>query len=117
MTRDTSAFRFSVTAHVLRMIETDVKAFFEAIGEAFAGRVAAIDGLVADRAHRDVRRGELRQVTTGAILVSGETGSRRVVSAMMTVRADERCVLRTGVREFRIVLIAGLRSRIAHGHH
>jgi hypothetical protein len=31
---------------------------------------------VTDRAHRHIRVGKLRQVTTGAILVTGKTGPR-----------------------------------------
>ena len=45
--------------HVLRMIELEIKAFFESIGKGFQWRIISIDVCVADRAHRHVGRGEL----------------------------------------------------------
>ena len=72
------------SGHVLRMIELHVKALFEFIGESFQRRIVAAYAGVADRAHRHVRRGELRKVAAGAIFVSGEARSRRVVTATMT---------------------------------
>ena len=72
VTSHATALWSGVAGHMLRMIEAEVKALFKAIGKGFAWRVAAIHALVADRAHRNVRRGELRQVTTRASLVSGK---------------------------------------------
>ena len=71
------------------MIEFDVEAFFERIGKSFARWIVAVDVLMTNRTHRNIRRGELRQVTAGAILMSGEAGPRGVVRSMMAVRAAE----------------------------
>jgi hypothetical protein len=45
---------------------------FKAIGA--LARIAAIDGLMANGAHRNIRRRELRQVTTSAVFVAGKLG-------------------------------------------
>jgi thioredoxin reductase len=87
MTSDATAFRSGVAGQVLCVIEADVEGFFKAIGKAFAGRIAAIHGLMANRAHRNIRRRELRQVTTSAIFVAGKFG-RKGYRSMMTARAE-----------------------------
>ena len=82
-----------VAAQMLCVIESDVEAFFKAIGKALAGRIAAIHALVTDRTHGNTRRSELRQMTTRAGLVSGKIGPHRIVSATMTFVAGNRRVL------------------------
>ncbi len=89
MTSDATAFWSGVAGQVLRVIEAQVEGFFKAIGKAFARRIAAIHALVANRAHRNIRRGELRQVTTGAIFVARKIRPHRVIRASMTARASE----------------------------
>jgi hypothetical protein len=44
---------------------------------------------MANRAHWNIRRRELGQVTTGAVLVAGEIRPHRVVRPMMTASASE----------------------------
>jgi hypothetical protein len=78
---------------VLRVIELHVEALFEFIGERLARRIVAVDALVADRTHGNIRRRELRQMTTGTIFVARETRPRRAVVAMMTVCAADRSML------------------------
>ena len=70
MTRDATVLWPGVAGQVLRVIKADVEVLFESIGKAFARWVTAIHALMADRAHRNIRRGELRQMTTRAGLVS-----------------------------------------------
>ena len=89
MTSNATILRTRATRHVLRVIEFDVEALFEIIGKSFARWIVAIDVLMTNRTHRNIRRGELRQVTAGAILMSGEAGPRGVVRSMMAVRAAE----------------------------
>src|SRR4051812_19272640 len=79
VTSAATVLRFSGAGHVLRMIETDIEIFFEAIGKSFARRVAAIHALVADRAHRNVWRCELCEMTTGARFVSRKIWAHRIV--------------------------------------
>src|SRR6185437_2835377 len=86
------------------MIDFRVEALLELIGESFSRGIVAVHVLVANRAHRNIRRGELCQVTTGTRLVTGEVRTRRIVSAPVTVVATDRCVFRTGVQEFRVIL-------------
>ncbi len=100
VTSDATALRLGIPRHVLRVIETDVEALFETIGKASAWRVAAIHTLMADRAHRNIRRSELRQMTTRAVLVTRKTRTHRIVRTTMAVGACKRCVLRTRVQEF-----------------
>jgi len=85
---------------MLRVIEFHVEVFFESIRKSFARRVVAVHVLMTDRAHRDVGRRELSQVTTGTGFVTRETRARRIVSAAMTIVATERRVFGTGVEEF-----------------
>ena len=73
MTGSASVFGTGRAAQVLRMIEFHVEAFFESIGEGFARRIVSVDVLMTDRAHGNIRRRELRQVTDGAVFVSGKT--------------------------------------------
>ena len=84
---------------MLRMIELHVEALFELIGKSFARRIIAIHILVTDRAHRNIRRRELRQMTTCARFVSWETRPGRIVSAAMTIVAAERSVFGTCVEK------------------
>jgi len=69
---------------MLGMIELQVKAFFETARESFPRWVIAVHAGVADRAHGDIRRGELRQMTAGAILVAGKAGPRGIIRPVMT---------------------------------
>ena len=108
MTSEATVFWSGVSGQVLRVIEADVEGFSKAIGKAFARWIAAIHGLVADRTHRNIRRRELRQMTTGAIFVTRKIRPDRIVRAMVTARAGERRVPGTSVQKFRIVLIARL---------
>ena len=93
---------------MLRVIEFHVEAFFELIGESLARRIVAVHVLMTNRAHRNIRRRKLGQMTTGAIFVAGKTRPHRIVRAMVTVRAGERRVPGARVQKFRIVLIASL---------
>ena len=61
-----AVLRPRASGHVLRVIEFHVEAFFEFVGESFARRIVAVHGCVTDRTHRDIRRGELREVTARA---------------------------------------------------
>lgn len=79
--------------HVLRVIELHIEALFELVREGLSRRIVAVHTLVTDRTHGNVRRRELRQVTAGAIFVTGETGPRGVVVAVMTTCAGDRSVL------------------------
>ena len=108
VTGDATALRFGAAGQVLRVIKADVEVFFETIRKAFARRITAIHTLMADRAHRNIRRRKLGQMTTGAIFVAGKTRPHRIVRAMVTVRAGERRVPGARVQKFRIVLIASL---------
>ena len=85
---------------VLGVIEFHVEILFESIGKSFARRIIAIHVLMTDRAHWDIRRCELRQVTSRARFVTWETRSRGIVSAAMTIVAAKGSVLRTCVQEF-----------------
>jgi hypothetical protein len=82
------------------MIEFQVEAFLEFVGESFQRRIIPIYVCVADRAHRHVRRRELREVTAGAIFVTGKDGPRGIIIAMMTARTANRRVALAGVEEF-----------------
>jgi len=93
VTRDTAVLWPGITRHVLRVIETHVEAFFETIGEAPARRVAAIHVIVADRAHRNIWRRELRQMTPGAVLMTRKIRPHGIVGPMMTGGTGERCML------------------------
>ena len=66
MATDTARLWTSCARQMLRVIELHVEALFESIRKSFARRVIAIHVLVTDRAHRNVRRRELREVTTRA---------------------------------------------------
>ena len=70
--------------HVLRVIELHVEAFFEAGSESLPRRIVSVHARVADRTHRHIRRGELRQMTPGAVFVAGKDRLSGVVIAMMT---------------------------------
>jgi hypothetical protein len=100
MTGDATALWSGVAGQVLRVIEADIERFFKAIGKAFARWIVAIHGLMTDRAHRNIRRGELRQVTASAIFVTGKIRTHRIIRSAMTARASERRVLRTRVQKF-----------------
>ena len=56
--------------HVLRMIKLHIERFVEAGREVFEWRVATGDVCVTDRAHRNLRRGELAAMTVGAGFVT-----------------------------------------------
>jgi len=93
VTSDAAVLWPGIARHVLRVIETHVEALSETIGEASAWRVVAIHILVADRAHRNIWRRELRQMTTGAILMTRKIRPHGIVGPMMTAGTGERCVL------------------------
>ena len=93
VTRHTAVLWPRRARHVLRVIEFHVEALFEIFGKDFARRIVAVDRSVANRAHGNVRRGELRQVTAGACLVSGKVWTCRVISAAMTIVTADGCVL------------------------
>jgi hypothetical protein len=84
VTSDATTFRLGAAGHVLRVIEAHVEAFFEAIRKGFAWRVGPVDILMTNRAQRNIRCGELRQMATGAIFVTRKAGTRGVVIAVMT---------------------------------
>jgi hypothetical protein len=109
MTRGAAILWTRRAGHVLGMIELHVEAFFELVRKGFQRRITAVHVGVADRAHGHIRVGKLRQMTTGAILVTRKTGPRRIIIPMMTSRAASRCVTLTGVQEFRVVEIVSLR--------
>ena len=99
MATDAAALWSRGASQMLRMIELHVKALFESIGESFARRIVPVHVLMTDRAHRDIRCGELRQVTSRACFVSREIRPGGVVAAAMTIVAAERYVFRTRVKE------------------
>ena len=76
MTRGTVIFWPRRAGHVLRVIELHVEGLFELLGKRFQRRVVAVHIGMTDRTHGNVRRGELRQVTSRAVFVSGEVRSR-----------------------------------------
>ena len=93
VTGDATVLRFGIAGQMLRVIKADVESFFKAIGKAFARRIVAIHTLVADRAHRNIWRRELRQMTTGTVLMTRKIRPHGIVSPMMTAGTGERCVL------------------------
>ena len=109
MTRGAAILWTGRAGHVLGVIELHIEAFFELVRESFQRRITAAHVGVADRAHRHIRVGKLRQMTTGAILVTRKTGPRRIIIPMVTTRAGGRCVTWTGVQKFRVVEIVSLR--------
>ena len=74
MTSNAAALWPRRARHVLRVIEFHVEAFFEAIGKSLSRGIVTVHARVADRAHGHVRRGELRQMTSGTVLVTREDG-------------------------------------------
>ena len=76
MTRHAAVLWTRRARHVLRVIEANIEALFESIGKSFARRIVAVHRCVTDRAHRNIRSGELRQMATGASFVSGKTRTR-----------------------------------------
>ena len=82
---------------MLRVIEFHVEALVEPIGKSSARRIVPINILMTDRAHRNIRRRELRQMTSRARFVSRETRPGGIVSAAMTIVTAERGVFRTRV--------------------
>ena len=71
------------------MIEFHIEALVETIGKRFARRIVPVYVLMTDRAHGDIRRGELCQMTAGASLVSGKARSRGIVIAAMAIVAGK----------------------------
>ena len=84
---------------MLSVIELHVEALLELIRKSLPRWVVAVHVLVTDRAHRDVWRRKLRQVTAGAGFMPRETWPCRIVSAAMAVVATEGGVFRTCVKE------------------
>jgi hypothetical protein len=75
--------------HVLSVIELHVEAFFETCRKVFAGRIAAVNIRMTNRAHRNAWRYELGEVATGASLVARKRWRGGVVAALMTCRARQ----------------------------
>lgn len=76
MTRRAASLWTGRAGHVLGVIELHIEAFFELVRESLQRRITAAHVGVTDRAHRHIRVSKLRQVTTGAILVTRETRPR-----------------------------------------
>ena len=110
MTRGAAILGARCAGHVLGMIELQVEAFFEFVGEGFQRRISAADIGVADRAHRGICCDELCPMALNAIFVAREGGSRGIVIPMMTTGAGSRCVTLTSVQESRVVEIVSLRQ-------
>jgi len=70
---------------VLRVIEFHIEAFLKTIRKSLAWRIVSVHARVADRAHGSRLRGELGQVTPGAILVTRKRRTCRIVVAMVTI--------------------------------
>lgn len=95
VTRHATISRARGAGHVLGVIEFDVEVFIEPIRKSLAWGIAAVDVLMADRAHGNVRRRKLAEMTSSASFVTGKTRSRRVVRAAVAVVATEGRVLLT----------------------
>ncbi len=89
MTTPAAVFGPSVSSHVLRMVELHIEAFLKLIRKDFARRIVPVHVLMTDRAHRNIRRRELRQMTAGAGFVTGKTRTRRIVRSVMAVVATD----------------------------
>lgn len=61
-----------LSAHVLRVIELHIKAILESLRKSFDGSSWPIDIRVANHAHGNLRRDELRQMATGTGFVAGK---------------------------------------------
>ena len=99
MTRGATILWARSAVHVLGMIEFQVEAFFEFVGESFQRRIIPVGVRVTDRAHGDIRSSELRQMTARAIFVAGKAGPRGIIVPMVTTRTRSRGVPLTGVEE------------------
>ena len=84
---------------MLRVIELHVEALLELIRKSLPRWVVAVHVLVTDRAHRNVWRRKLRQMTAGAGFMPWETWPYGIVSAAMAVVATERGMLGTCMEE------------------
>ena len=85
--------------HVLSVIELYVEAFFETCRKVFERWIAAVNIRMTNRAHRNARRYELSEVTTGASFVARKRWRGGVVAALMARRARQRCMLLACVSE------------------
>ena len=85
---------------MLRVIELHVEALLKLIRKGFARRIVAIHVLVTNRAHGNIRRRELRQVTSGTRFVTGKAGTNGIVRPAMTIVTTNRSMFRTCVKEF-----------------
>ena len=85
MTRPASVSRPRCTGHVLSVIEFNVEVFIKTIGESLSRWIAAVDILMTDRAHRNIRRRELAEMTSRAGFVTGKARPGRVIRPSMTV--------------------------------
>jgi hypothetical protein len=91
MTGDASLHGSSRARVVLSVIET--RAEVAERGEIFDRRILTLDARVTDRTERRVLRDELREMTIGASLVTGQARHSRIVcGARMARRAGERSV-------------------------
>lgn len=97
-------------AHVLRVVELHVEAFFEFVGKAFPRRIAAISVGMADETQRRILCQDLILVAIKTIFVTGKTGQAGIIRAMMTVRATNRSMTLTGMEKPGIVEILTLRE-------
>jgi hypothetical protein len=84
---------------MLRVIEFDIETFIKLRREILQRRVAAVDVRMTDNTHRDSGRYKLPGVATDTGFVSRKNWRCRVVFALMTGRAGERCVTLTRVLE------------------
>ena len=97
MASSASAWRAGAAGVVLRVIEFDVEAFIKLRREILQRRVAAVDVRMTDNTHRDSGSHKLPGVATDTGFVSRKSWRCRVVFALMTGSAGDRCVTRTRV--------------------
>ena len=95
----TSTGRPGGAVHMLRVIEFDVETFIKLRRETFQGRVATVDVRMTDNTHRDGGSHKLPSVASDTGFVSRKNWRCRVVFALMTGSAGERCVTLTRVLE------------------
>jgi hypothetical protein len=100
MTCGAAVLWFRTAGQVLGMIEFDVECLLKFLGERFHRRRYAANTGVTNRAHSNIRRGELREMATGAVFMTRKTRLRSVVIAAMTTGASNRRMTLTRVQEF-----------------
>ena len=75
---------FCRTLHVLRVIKLHIETFFKSGRKAFQWRSIAVHIGVTDRAHRNLRRSELTDVTVLARTVAWKLRGGRVICSLVT---------------------------------